>query len=134
MLRPVALVFWVACTAIVHATEPPSVKYSDVVKGESLYQRCIACHSLNRNRTGPKHCGVFGRAAAAVHDFEYSDALRRSGIVWTDAALDEFLADPLATVPGTTMGFAGITDDQDRRSIIEYLKYASRELCDGNSR
>tara|TARA_Y100000589_G_C26849579_1_gene505367 strand:+ start:337 stop:546 length:210 start_codon:yes stop_codon:yes gene_type:complete len=69
-----------------------------------------------------------------VPEFGYSDALRRSGIVWTEEVLDKFLADPLATVPGTTMGFAGIKDDEERRSIIEYLKYASRELCNGNSR
>lgn len=80
------------------------------------------------------HCGVVGRAAAAVPGFAYSLALRRSGIVWTEHALDEFLAAPLTVVPGTTMGFAGVPDDDDRRAIVEYLKFAARELCDGNRR
>lgn len=134
MPRLVALVLLVGCTGFGHASVWRSPNNPDLVSGENVYQRCIACHSLDRNRTGPKHCGVFGRAAGAVPEFGYSDALRRSGIVWTEEVLDKFLADPLATVPGTTMGFAGIKDDEERRSIIEYLKYASRELCNGNSR
>lgn len=132
MLRLAMVLGLAGCAGFAHATgEQPSTA-PEIARGEAAYQRCIGCHSLERNRTGPLHCGVVGRSAAAVRGFEYSHALRRSGIVWTPDALDEFLAAPLTVVPGTTMGFAGIVDAEERRSIIEYLEYASKELCDGS--
>lgn len=126
-----AVLIWAALAAADDAR--PWVEQA-AARGATVYQRCAACHSLQRNRAGPMHCGVVGRPAGAVPGFGYSAALRQSGIVWTEDSLDQFLAGPLAMVPGTTMGIAGIPNEDDRRSIIEYLKYASTELCDGNSR
>lgn len=100
-----------------------------VLLGKSVYQRCMGCHSLERNRTGPLHCGLLGRAAGTVPDYAYSEAMVRSGIVWTEVTLDAFLASPLEVVPGTTMGFAGVFLETDRRALIAYLKFANRELC-----
>jgi cytochrome c len=92
--------------------------------GAELYERCAACHSLERDRTGPRHCGLFGRRAGSVAGFEYSDAMRESGIVWDESTLDRFLAAPTRTVPGTSMGYAGIDDARERRDLIAYLKSA----------
>ncbi len=47
--------------------------------GEAIYARCLACHALAYDRTGPRHCGLFGRRAGSVKDFAYSDAMKRSG-------------------------------------------------------
>jgi len=82
----------------------------DPKAGEAIYSRCAACHALAYDRTGPRHCGLFGRRAGTVPGFAYSDAMKKSGIVWNEATLDRFLADPLRTVPGTAMGYAGIKD------------------------
>ena len=95
-----------------------------VARGERLYERCAACHSLERDRTGPRHCGLFGRPAGAIPGFEYSRAMRASGIVWNERTLDRFLAAPLRVVPGTSMGYAGIDDARERRDLIAYLKAA----------
>jgi cytochrome c len=99
--------------------------------GERIYERCVACHSLDRNRTGPKHCGLFGRRAGSVADFEYSPAMRASGIVWNEKTLDRFLAAPTKVVPGTYMGYRGVDDARERADLIAYLKAAngSGELC-----
>ena len=97
----------------------------DPKAGEAIYARCLACHALAYDRTGPRHCGLFGRRAGSVKDFAYSQAMRRARIVWNDKTLNRFLANPLKTVPGTTMGYAGIPDKQERADLIAYLKQAN---------
>lgn len=97
----------------------------DPLLGKHIYNRCIGCHSLEVDRTGPKHCGLFGRKAGTVQGFDYSDAMRHSKIVWNDATLDAFLKAPLQNIPGTFMGYAGIKNDKERGDLIAYLKQAS---------
>ena len=94
----------------------------DATAGEAVYSRCLACHSLELNRTGPKHCGVLGRRAGTVPGYDYSPAMKRSKLVWKEKTLDRFLADPLKTVPGTTMTYAGVADPKERADLIAYLE------------
>ena len=101
---------------------PPAGKAADAKKGEEIYGRCLACHALAYDRVGPRHCGLFGRLAGSVPGFDYSPALRNSGITWNDKTLDRFLANPLAAVPGTTMTYAGVDDPKERGDLIAYLK------------
>ena len=96
----------------------------DARAGEMIYSRCLACHALGYDRTGPRHCGLFGRRAGSVAGFEYSDAMRKSKIVWNEKTLDRFLANPFKAVPGTTMGYAGVADRRERTDLIAYLKQA----------
>lgn len=98
----------------------------DVVRGEQIYTRCFACHALDRDRTGPRHCGLFGRKAGSVPGFDYSEAMKKSGIVWNERTLARFLADPAKTVPGTSMGYDGVKDARERTDLIAYLKKASQ--------
>lgn len=98
----------------------------DPTAGEAIYSRCAACHSLAYDRTGPRHCGLLGRRAGTVPGFEYSDAMKRSRIVWNEKTLDRFLANPLATVPGTSMGYAGVADRKERADLIAYLEHAGK--------
>lgn len=102
----------------------------DVKNGEVLYGRCVACHALAYDRTGPRHCGLLGRKAGSIKGFDYSDAMKRSKLVWTQKSLDQFLANPLKTVPGTAMGYAGVTDPKERSDLIAYLREANNsEEC-----
>nr|WP_298721336.1 cytochrome c family protein [uncultured Steroidobacter sp.] len=97
----------------------------DPVRGEQLYQQCAACHQLQANAAGPMHCRLFGRKAGSVPDFEYSEAMRASGLVWSVQTLDEFLTSPFTYVAGTKMGFAGFSDAADRADVIAYLHRAN---------
>jgi cytochrome c len=99
---------------------------ADTRAGEAVYSRCMACHALAHDRTGPHHCGLFGRRAGSVPGFPYSEAMKKSEIVWSARTLDRFLANPVKTVPGTTMGYAGVTDAKERAALIGYLRQASR--------
>jgi cytochrome c len=103
-----------------------SASPSDVAAGREVYERCGACHSLEIDRVGPRHCGVFGRRAGSVPGFAYSNAMRDSGIVWNRQTLDAFLADPLGTVPGTFMTYAGIQDREERTQLLAFLEVATR--------
>jgi len=103
----------------------PAAADGDAARGRQIYERCQGCHSIDRNRAGPRHRGLFGRRAGTVPGFEYSDAMRRSGIVWSAATLDRFLAAPLKFVPGTAMGFDGVKDPRERADLIAYLKRAT---------
>ena len=100
--------------------------HGDPKSGESVYSRCLACHALAYDRTGPRHCGLFGRRAGSVEGFAYSDAMKHSKIVWSERTLDRFLENPLQTVPGTAMGYAGVTDRKERADLIAYLKRANQ--------
>jgi len=98
----------------------------DPVKGEELYHRCQGCHSIDRNRIGPMHKGIFGRTAGTVPGFSYSSAMKNSDIVWNEDTLARFLENPRQLVPGTKMTYAGIKDAKDRADLIAYLKQATK--------
>ena len=122
-MRPLTLLlFGAACSA---AASAAPVK-GDVVRGEQIYTRCFACHALDRDRTGPRHCGLFGRKAGSVPGFDYSSAMKKSGIVWNEKTLNLVLANPAKTVPGTSMGYDGVKDSQERSDLIAYLKKATQ--------
>ena len=109
--------------ATLHA-QGAAAAVADPAHGAQIYKTCGICHSLDKNGAGPKHAGVFGRTAGTVPDYRYSPALQKSGIVWNDATLDKWLADPQALVPGTKM-FFNLDNAQDRADVIEFLKQKS---------
>jgi cytochrome c len=108
-------------TAPSYAGGKPSPSGLSVKLGKQVYNSCIGCHSMDRNRTGPKHCGILGRKAGSVTEFEYSGAMIKSGIIWTRETLNQFIQSPFEVIPGTTMGFSGIKDDAKRTALIDYL-------------
>lgn len=97
----------------------------DPQAGEAVYSRCLGCHALEYHRTGPKHCGLFGRRAGSAPGYAYSEAMKRSKLVWNERTLERFLAAPLKVVPGTTMTYAGVADAGERADLIAYLKRES---------
>ena len=95
---------------------------ADAAHGEEIYNsRCVACHSPDANRVGPKHRGVVGRTAGTIPDFNYSKAVKNSGVVWSEETLDQWLTNPQAFIPGQRMNFK-VTDPADRADLIAYLK------------
>lgn len=100
---------------------------ADPERGQLLYDsRCGGCHSLDDHRAGPAHRGIVGRRAGTAPGYDYSVALRNSGLVWTPRNLDLWLADPEALVPGQKMGFR-VDDAADRADLIAYLVIAVAE-------
>jgi cytochrome c len=93
----------------------------DPARGEQLYEACTDCHSLDKNDVGPRHRGVFGRKAGSLPDYNYSDALKSSNILWNEETLDKWLTDPQTFVPGVKMYFH-LDSAQGRADVIAYLK------------
>jgi cytochrome c len=108
-------------SAVLIATGAPA---QGTGSGEALYEICAPCHKLEptSSELGPTLIGVVGRKAGARGDFRYSRALLAAGIVWDEAALDAFLADPQAFIAGTRMPFSGIPDKTERANLISYLR------------
>jgi len=98
-----------------------------LARGEQVYARCAACHAIEGNRTGPQHCGLFGRHAGTAPGYDaYSKAMRESPWVWDEKTLNIFLKDPMKALPGTTMGYAGVKDAAERSDLIAWLKVATQ--------
>ena len=101
-------------------------------EGQKAFQRCYACHSVDpkeQGLQGPNLAGVVGRRAATQRGFDYSPAMRQAGargLVWSEAALDRFMADPDAVVPGSTMFIPATRSPRERQAVIAYLKSRGR--------
>ncbi|HVU22124.1 MAG TPA: cytochrome c family protein [Rhizomicrobium sp.] len=97
---------------------------SDPAKGKTLFQRCAICHRDTKdggNGLGPNLFGVVGRKAGTVAGFNYSAAMKNSGIVWSADKLNAYIEHPAAVVPGNRMAFAGISDAGQRADVVAYL-------------
>jgi len=100
----------------------------DLKKAAGLFAtHCSECHSVKegKDKKGPSLFAIVGRKSATVPGFVYSDALRQSGLVWSPAVLDRYIAAPAATVPGGKMKYDGLGDAQERTLLIEYLTSVS---------
>jgi cytochrome c len=90
--------------------------------GKELFiRRCSGCHAPDIDKEGPRLRGIYGRKAAAVQDFAYSEALKKTSIRWNDTTLDQWLTDPDTMVPDTDMAFR-LSNGEERKAIIAYLK------------
>jgi cytochrome c len=112
---------------------PAPVPAGNADRGAPLFRQCAACHSLQPRQhfTGPSLAGFWGRKAGTIDGFvRYSEALKKSGLVWTEATLDRWMADPAAMVRGNFMTFRGIEEPAHRADLIAYL----REVASGRRR
>jgi len=114
-----AIVLGTALTPVAAAPAPTG----DAVKGKQTFARCGICHSTaaGTNKIGPSLNGIVGRKSAAVSTFNYSPAMTAAKLVWTPEALDRYLTNPKALVPGNKMIFPGLPNADDRNNVIAYL-------------
>lgn len=104
---------------------PEPYRSADLEKGEALYAMCRSCHTYvqgGTNMTGPNLWGTFGAKAAHVAGFNYSDALKASGLTWDVATMDKWIENPRGLVEGTKMSYVGMKSPEDRAALIAFLK------------
>lgn len=107
------------------AAAVPSAAAADAARGQELYEsRCGGCHSLDANRVGPAHRGVYSRKAGTAPNFSYSTAVKNATVVWEEKTLDAWLTNPQALIPGQRMNFR-VALPEDRADIIAYLRQQS---------
>ena len=121
----------IASLALIVGAAMPSAYAVDgnAARGQQLWRKCASCHTLEaggRHRAGPNLHGIFGRTAGTAPNYKYSEALRNSGLVWTDETLNAFLADTEAFVPGTKM-YGGLSPEKDRADLLAFLHDATKD-------
>ncbi|MBV4452557.1 MULTISPECIES: c-type cytochrome [Pseudomonas] len=98
----------------------------DAEAGAKLFTKaCGGCHSVGedaRGGFGPQLNGIIGRPAGTTTDYQYSDAMKNSGVVWTRDKLAAYIEAPKKVVSGTRMIFWGISDQQKIENILAYLE------------
>ena len=113
------------------ALSPLAAQAQDAEAGQRVFNQCRACHTINqggRSGVGPNLHGIIGRAAGSVEGFRYSAAMREraaAGLVWNEDNLSAYIADPKAVVPGGSMSYAGLRNEEQRNNLLAYLRQAS---------
>ena len=119
---------------------------ADAAKGEKVYKKCIACHSLKagKKKVGPSLHGLYGRTAGTFVDakgkaFKHSKDMKaagEAGLVWDAKTLGDYIAKPkpyigklLGKKKGKTkMAFNGLKKPADVENLLAYIEsYAKGE-------
>ena len=128
MTRAVAAVLVVFAAVPAHAQSK-----AEVAQNQAAFRlKCASCHSVACNRVGPKLEGVIGRPAGSVPDYQYySSALKDSGIVWTEDAIDAYVREPSKKIPGTAMTSPPMPDARERRAVLAHIRRQDKsiDLC-----
>lgn len=88
----------------------------DSSEAASLTRRkCGSCHALTRNirKLGPTLKGIYNKKPT-ISDVPFE--------AWDVAALNSWLQNPRAVKKNTRMAIPGISNEDERRQIIDYLK------------
>jgi cytochrome c len=96
----------------------------DAQKGQAIFAICGACHSIGpgaENKVGPELNGLDGRHSGSVPNYAYSDANKKSGIVWGEDIFKKYIQNPQGVVPGTKMLFPGIKNEQQVNDLWAYV-------------
>jgi cytochrome c2 len=114
----------------VFAAGSVSAAEGDPAAGKRVFGQCSACHTVvkGKNGLGPSLNGVVSRKAGTAEGFKnYSPAMQKSDIVWTEENLAKYLKDPKGFIPGNRMIFAGLKKDEDIANVVAYIEQASQE-------
>jgi cytochrome c len=117
VLLPALLLIVVCFPAALFAADPES--------GERIFKRCAACHNVGEDAkpgVGPVLNGLLGRKAGTYPGFKYTEANKNSGFTWDEATLANYLKNPRAAIPGTSMAFPGLRKEEEIQDLIAYLR------------
>lgn len=102
------------------------LKKASAEKGQAVSKKCAACHTFEKggpNKVGPNLFGIVDEPRGQGRNgFNFSAAMKAKGGNWSVDDLNHFIKSPKGFVPGTAMGFAGISKDSERADLIAYLE------------
>ncbi|HEY6028220.1 MAG TPA: cytochrome c family protein [Pseudolabrys sp.] len=116
----------IGLTALVLATLTcvGAASAQDVAAGEQSFKKCMPCHSIGegaKNKVGPELNGLDGRHSGSAPGYSYSEANKKSGIVWAKDTFEKYINDPRAMIPGTKMIFPGIKNPKEVENLWAYV-------------
>jgi cytochrome c len=121
-MKPISLLTLAASVAL--AASAGNALAGDAAAGEKTFAKCKACHQVGetaKNAVGPNLNGVAGRKAGSAEGYNYSEAMKGSGLTWDEATFKEFIKNPKAKVAGTKMVFQGLAAEKDADDVWAYL-------------
>jgi cytochrome c len=122
-MKTISLLTFAASVAFA-ASAGTAFAAGDAAAGEKVFAKCKACHQVGegaKNAVAPELNGVDGRKAGSAEGYNYSEAMKNSGITWDAASFKEFIKNPKAKVPGTKMIFQGLASEGDQDNVWAYL-------------
>ncbi|QGM45201.1 c-type cytochrome [Methylocystis heyeri] len=122
-MKSISLMTFLAGAAFIAMAGTASAA-GDAAAGEKVFAKCKACHQIGegaKNAIAPELNGIDGRKASSVEGYNYSDAMKASGITWDAASFKEFIKNPKAKVPGTKMVFQGLPSEGDEDNVWAYI-------------
>ena len=111
--------------ALALSTTTTVVRAQDPDAGKNSFTLCVICHAVGegaQNKLGPILNGLDGRRSGSLAGYDYSDAMKNAGIVWSEATFKEYIANPAAKVPGTKMTLSFTKGDKDATDLWAYVK------------
>ena len=110
------------------AEKPIDFSVADAAKGEQVFKKCAACHTIEKgapNQLGPNLWGMIGEPIGKGHGYAFTEALASKGGTWDFNTLSEWLVNPKKFAPGTKMTFAGLSKNEDRANVIAFMNSKS---------
>ena len=127
-MKSISLLTFVASVAL--AASAGHSLAGDAASGEKVFAKCKACHQVGetaKNAVGPNLNGVSSRKSGSADGYNYSEAMKGSGLTWDEATFKEFIKNPKAKVAGTKMVFQGLAADKDGDDVWAYLSSFSAD-------
>ncbi len=116
--------------ALIAMTPATAAFAQDAEAGKAVFNQCRACHAVGegaKNQIGPMLNGLIGRKAGMIEGFNYSEAMKASGLTWDEATFTDYVHNPKAKVVGTKMIYAGLKDDQKVKDLIAFLNQYDKD-------
>lgn len=123
-MKKLSIVFLGALASFTMAISP-ALASGDVLRGEKLAKKCVACHTLDqggKNKLGPNLFDILGKQAGNVSGYKYSKAMVASDVIWDEANFNEFVRKPKKLIKGTKMSFRGLKKATQRADLLAYFK------------
>lgn len=112
-------------TAATFALSSAAAQAQDLAAGAQSFKKCLPCHAVGEGAThkvGPLLNGLDGRKAGTIPGYNYSEANKNSGLVWSEEVFRDYIKDPMGKIPGTKMAFPGIRNETEIGHLWAYLK------------
>lgn len=102
----------------------------DTVHGKRIFTKCAVCHSLtpDQHMMGPSLHNIRDKKAGAAEGYRYSMAMQHSDILWDEENLHKFIKSPMQFLPGTSMPFGGIRNEEDRKALLCLLSSSTTSV------